>query len=110
MTRRDWNRQPSQMKSYVAVLAVWVAAFGAASVYSAHADGPVILALANPSSDLDSPLDQPDHHARRTTTPSPAIIHGPSYLSALREYDVRALTHRFTYGSPTGFKLNNHGD
>lgn len=99
------------MKSYVALLAAWMAAFSAAGIYSAHADSPVILALATPSSDFDAPLVQPDHHDRhRSGTPSPAIIHGPSYLSALREYDVRSLTHRFSYGSPTGFKLNTHGD
>jgi len=111
MTRRERNRSPSQMKSYVVLLAAWIAAFGAAGVYSARANGPVILALANPSSDFDSPLVQPDHHDRhRSSTPSPAIIHGPSYLSALREYDVRSLTHRFSYSSPSGFTLNNHGE
>jgi len=99
------------MKSYVALLAVWMAAFGAAGVYSAQTDRPVVIALANPSSEPDPTLDDADHHDRhRTGTPSPAIIHGPSYLSALREYDVRALPHRFSYGSPTGFKLNSHGD
>ncbi|MBN3753782.1 hypothetical protein G3N95_12595 [Paraburkholderia sp. Tr-20389] len=99
------------MKPYVVLLAAWLAAFSAAGIYSAHADSPVIVALANPSSDFDSPSIQPDHHDRhRPSTPSPAIIHGPSYLSALREYDVRSLTHRFSYGSPSGFTLNNHGE
>jgi hypothetical protein len=104
---------PSHMKSYVVLLAAWMAAFGAAGVYSAHADGPVVLALASPPSDFDSdsPLVQPEHHDRhRASTPSPAIIHGPSYLSALREYDVRVLMHRFSYGPPSGFKLNDHGE
>jgi hypothetical protein len=115
MTRRQRNRSPSQMKSYVVLLAAWMAAFGTAGVYSAHANGPVILALASPladpSSDFDSPLVQPDHRDRhRSSTPSPAIIHGPSYLSALREYDVRSLTHRFSYSSPSGFTLHNHGE
>lgn len=111
MTRRDQTGSPSQMKSYVVLLAVWMAAFGTAGVYSAYADGPVIIALANPSSDFDSPAFEPDHRDRhRSGTPSPAIIHGPSYLSALREYDVRSLTRRFSYGSPSDFKLNNHGD
>lgn len=88
-----------------------MAAFSAAGVYSAHADNPVVVALANQPSDFDSPLVQPDRHdTRRVSTPSPAIIHGPSYLSALREYDVRLLMHRFSYGSPSGFKLNNHGE
>ncbi|WP_109483576.1 hypothetical protein [Paraburkholderia sp. C35] len=99
------------MKSSVALLAAWMAAFAAAGIYSARADSPVIIALANPSSDIDASLAEPDHRDRHHSgTPSPAIIHGPSYLSALREYDVRALTHRFSYSSPTGFKLNNHGD
>jgi len=103
------------MKSYVVLLAVWMAAFGTAGIYSAYADGPVIIALANPlanpSSDFDLPAFESDHHDRhRSSTPSPAIIHGPSYLSALREYDVRSLTRRFSYGSPVDFKLNNNGD
>ena len=73
MTRRDQTGSPSQMKSYVVLLAVWMAAFGTAGVYSAYADGPVIIALANPSSDFDSPAFEPDHHDRhRSGTPSPA--------------------------------------
>jgi hypothetical protein len=99
------------MKPYVVMLAAWLAAFSAAGVYSAHADGPVIVALANPSSDFESPLVEPYQHERhRPSTPSPAIIHGPSYLSALREYDVRSLARRFSYGSTPGFTLNNHGE
>ena len=103
------------MKPYVVMLAGWMAAFSTAGMYSAHADGPVIVALANSSSDLTSdfasPLVEPDHHDRhRPSTPSPAIIHGPSYLSALREYDVRSLTQRFSYSSSSGFTLNNHGE
>ncbi|CAD6507074.1 hypothetical protein ACFQ3P_00190 [Paraburkholderia sabiae] len=103
------------MKPYVVLLAAWMAAFSAASMYSAHADGPVIVALANPSSDLtsgfDSPLVEQEHHDRhKSSTPSPAIIHGPSYLSALREYDVRSLARRFSYSPSSGFTLNNHGE
>jgi hypothetical protein len=100
------------MKSYVVLLTAWMAALGAAGVYSAHATGPAIIALASPPSSIDSPLVEPVRHEahRPSITPSPAIIHGPSYLSALREYDVRSLTRRFSLGAPAGFKLNNHGD
>ena len=99
------------MKSYVVLLAVWMAAFGTAGVYSASAAAPLIIALATPSANFASPAFEADHHDRhRSGTPSPAIIHGPSYLSALREYDVRSLTRRFSYGSPVDFKLNIHGD
>ena len=99
------------MKAYVVLLAAWMAAFSAAGVYSAHADGPAVVALASPPADFDSPLAQPEHRdGHRASTPSPAIIHGPSYLSALREYDVRSLMHSFSYGLSSGFKLNNHGE
>jgi hypothetical protein len=93
-----------------------MAAFSAAGVYSARANGPagsgIIIALASTPSDFDSALTQPERRDRhRASTPSPAIIHGPSYLSALREYDVRLLIHPFSYGpSSSGFKLNEHGE
>lgn len=104
------------MKPYVVVLAAWMAAFGAAGVRSAagmnDSGSPMIVALANgPSasgSDFDSPLLQSEHRdARTSSTPTPVVIHGPSYLSALRDYDVLLTKHRFSYGAWSGFKLHD---
>jgi hypothetical protein len=102
------------MKPYVVLFAVWIAAFGAAGVRSAvgmnGAGGPALVALANVPSDsgFDSPLLQPDRHETRvSSTPSPVVIHGPSYLSALRDYDVLSSKHRFSYGAWSGFKLHD---
>jgi hypothetical protein len=103
------------MKPYAVLLAAWMAAFGVAGVRSAvgmsGSGGPTLVALANvPSgSGFDSPLLEPEHRdGRAPSTPTPVVIHGPSYLSALRDYDVLSSKHRFSYGAWSGFKLHDH--
>lgn len=100
------------MKSYVLLLAAWMAVFAAAGVRSAGAGSQTVALADLPSgSGIDSPLVQPSPPERhRASMPTPAIIHGPSYLSALRDYDVLAPTHRFSYSPSAGFKLNDRGD
>ncbi|SEJ82125.1 hypothetical protein [Paraburkholderia diazotrophica] len=101
------------MKSYVVLLAAWMAAFAAAGVRSAGADSQaIVLANLPSSSGLDPALlqPQPPPERHRASTPSPAIIHGPSYLSALRDYDLLAPRHRLSYSPSAGFKLNDRGD
>jgi len=101
------------MKPYVVLLAAWMAAFGAAGIRSAVGmNGSTIIALANvpsvPSDPGIEPLLQPEHRdARAASTPTPVVIHGPSYLSALRDYDVLSSKHRFSYGTWSGFKLHD---
>ncbi|SIT37340.1 conserved exported hypothetical protein [Paraburkholderia piptadeniae] len=102
-----------QMKSYVVLLTAWMAAFAAAGVHSAGAGSQAIVLANLPSSSGFDPalLQQPPPPERhRASTPSPAIIHGPSYLSALRDYDLLAPKHRLVYGPSAGFKLNDRGD
>jgi hypothetical protein len=101
------------MKSYVVLLAAWMAAFAAAGVRSAGTDSQAIVLANLPfSSGLDPALlqPQPPPERHRVSTPSPAIIHGPSYLSALRDYDLLAPRHRLSYSPSAGFKLNDRGD